>query len=388
MNKTSWDLTVLFKTNEEFLKTLEEFKSLIPNLAAYKGQLADEKKLAGFLRLDKKANMLLVRCYYYASMHSDQNKKDIHASADLGKVSLAMQEYGTAVSFQSPELLAIGEEKLGKFLSDNPEFAEYEFQFRSLFLERGHILSGREENLLSLYSPLARSPRSLYSQLTTADGKAKSITLSTGEEVTVTQANWTSLVAKAEREEDRQAIFEALYSHYDEHKSTYGEIYNLSLQAQLANMRARGYSSILESHLYGRNIPLDVFHTLIKVASEGSEPLRKYLNLRAKYLGLEKHRSYDRFLQLAKPKRRYTYEEAKELFYDSISSFPDDFQAKAREVTKEGYVDVYPGVGKRSGAYSNGGYDIHPFILLNFVGELDDVFTLAHENAISASSSD
>ena len=383
MAKEQWDLSVFFKSEEEFLDTLEQFKSLIPTLAGYQGKLAEEESLAEFLRLDKKANLLLVRCYFFASMRSDRNKKDVANAQDLMKVQIAMQSYGSAVSFQSPELLAIGKEKLQAFLAKNPEFDEYSHQFDSLFLEADHVLSAREEGLLSAYAPVNGGIRNLYPQLTTADGKPHTAKLSNGEEVTVTQANWTSLVAKQEKPEDRQAIFEALYSYYEDHKSTYGEIYNLTLQSQVANMRTREYKSILESHLSGRAIPLDVFHTLIKVASEGSAPLKKYLEIRRKAFGLEKIRSYDRFLQLAKPKTKYTYDEARELFYDSIKDFPEDFQQKAREVTKDGYVDVYPSEGKRSGAYSNGGYDIHPFILLNFVGELDDVFTLAHESGHS-----
>jgi len=383
MAKDCWDLSVFFKSEEEFLSTLEEFKTLIPELAAFQGKLSDEKELAAFLRLDKKANMLLVRCYYFASMRSDRNKKDVKNSEDLMKVQIALQTYSAAVSYQSPEILALGREKVEAFLAAHPEFEEYSFQMDRLFNEASHVLSTREEGLLSAYSPVAGGIRNLYGQLTIADGKPSEATLSNGEKVLVTQANWSSLIAKTKKAEDRQAIFEALYSYYDAHKSTYGEIYNLTLQRQLAEVKARGYQNILESHLSGNKIPLEVFHTLVRVASTHSEPLKKYIELRRKALGLEKHRSYDRFLHLAESDKHYTYEEAKQLFYDSIASFPKDFQEKAREVTKDGYVDVYPGEGKRSGAYSNGGYDLHPFILLNFVGELNDVFTLAHESGHS-----
>ena len=383
MAKDTWDLSVLFKTEEEFLAALEEFKALIPTAASYAGKLSDEEKLAEFLRLDKKANMLLVRCYYFASMRSDRNKKDVANAQDLMKVQIALQQYSAACAFQSPELIALGKEKLDEFIKKYPEFEENSFMFEQLFLEQDHVLSTREETLLSAYLPLASGVRNLYGQLTTADGKNEEITLSTGEKVTVTQANWTSLVSEAKNPEDRKAIFEALYRYYDAHKATYGEIYNLTLQKQIATMRSRGYPSILESHLHGNAIPVEVFHTLVRVASTHSAPLKKYIELRRKALGLKKHRSYDRFLHLATSSKRYTYEEAKQLFYASIAHFPEDFQAKAKEATKDGYVDVYPGEGKRSGAYSNGGYDLHPFILLNFVGELDDVFTLAHESGHS-----
>ncbi len=148
-------------------------------------------------------------------------------------------------------------------------------------------------------------------------------------------------------------------------------------------MKARGYSSILSEHLSGNAIPESVFMNLVEVASTHAEPLHRYYKIRAKALGLEKHRSYDRFMPLAKSDKHYTYEEAKNLFFASISSFPQDFQDKAHEVLKPGYVDVYPSSGKRSGAYSNGGSGVHPYILLNFVGNLEDVFTLAHESGHS-----
>ncbi len=148
-------------------------------------------------------------------------------------------------------------------------------------------------------------------------------------------------------------------------------------------MRARNYSSIPETHLDGNNVPLSVMETLFDVASNNSEPLKKYYEIRRKYLKLDKHRSYDRFIELAKSDETFTYEQAREMFYDSIKSFPKDYQEKAKEVTREGYVDVYPASGKRTGAYSTGGSGVHPYILLNFNGELDDVFTLAHESGHS-----
>jgi oligoendopeptidase F len=122
---------------------------------------------------------------------------------------------------------------------------------------------------------------------------------------------------------------------------------------------------------------------LIEVASTHAAPLHKYLEIRRKYLGLEKYRTYDRFTQLVKSDKTYTYEEARELFFKSIEKFPEDFQNKAHDVSSEGYVDVYHQPGKRTGAYSSGGENIHPYILLNFNGELDDVFTLAHESGHS-----
>ena len=383
MSKTSWDLSPFFKSEEEFLAALEEFKKIPPIIASYAGQLSDEEKLKEYFRLNKRMNKDLARLYYFASMRSDLDKKNVANASDLSKVQIALRDLGEAASFEEPELLSLGKEKLDAFIAKYPEFQEYAFSMEKLFRGQAHVLTPDKEKLLSSFSAVVSESRNLYSVLSIADRKPVKATLSDGSVVDVNQANWSSLVAKAKSPEDRQKIFETLYSYYDEHKTTYGEIYNLSMQSQLASVKARGYKSILDLHLFHNAIPEDVFHNLVEVASQNAEPLHEYYELRRKYLGLKKHRSYDRFIQLAEPKKKYTYDEAKDLFFASIASFPEDFQAKAHEVLKDGYVDVYPAEGKRSGAYSNGGDDFHPYILLNFNGELDDCFTLAHESGHS-----
>ena len=382
-NAYEWNLDPFFKSEEEFLKALEEFKALIPQTAEFEGKINNDESLAAYLTLDKKITLAIVRLYYFCSMRSDRDKKNVDNAADLSKVALAEQELIQKTAFFEPELLAYGEEKVKAFFAKHPEYNEYDFAFQKLFRGQKHVLSVEKEQLLSGYAPLLGEAGELYSALSVADYKGKKITLSDGKEVEVSQANWTALCGACKKQEDRKAIFEALYSYYDDHKTAYGEMYNLALQSQLAIMRSRGYKSILDEHLYNNAIPEEVFHNLVEVASTHSEPLKKYYRLRAKALGVEKHRSYDRFVKLAESEKKYTYEQAKELFYASIKDFPADFQEKAHEVTKEGYVDVYPGPGKRSGAYSNGGYGLHPYILLNFNGELDDVFTLAHESGHS-----
>ena len=383
MSKTSWDLSPFFKSEEEFLAALEEFKKIPPIIASYAGQLSDEEKLKEYFRLNKRMNKDLARLYYFASMRSDLDKKNVANASDLSKVQIALRDLGEAASFEEPELLSLGKEKLDAFIAKYPEFQEYAFSMEKLFRGQAHVLTPDKEKLLSSFSAVVSESRNLYSVLSIADRKPAKATLSDGSIVDVNQANWSSLVAKAKSPEDRQKIFETLYAYYDEHKTTYGEIYNLSMQSQLASVKARGYKSILDLHLFHNAIPEDVFHNLVEVASQNAEPLHEYYELRRKYLGLKKHRSYDRFIQLAEPKKKYTYDEAKDLFFASIASFPEDFQAKAHEVLKDGYVDVYPAEGKRSGAYSNGGDDFHPYILLNFNGELDDCFTLAHESGHS-----
>lgn len=383
--QTQWDLSVFYPNEEAFLSDIEKLKSFIPEVKKFQGKIASEEGLAGYLTLDKKFTLTYINLAFFASMRADRDRRNVENTSDESKVELAVQSYIAEASYFEPELLAYGQDNVNAFFAKHPEFSEYSFSFEKLFRGQKHVLDAEKEKLLSSYAPLHGEGGNLYSLLTVADYKPKEVTLSDGSKKEINLSNWTSLIAETKKPEDRQAIFECLYSWYDEHKNTYGEIYNSVLQDQLAIQKSRGYESILEEHLFNNAIPTSVFHNLIDVASseKGSAPLKKYYELRRKYLGLEKHRSYDRFLQLAKSNKKYTYEEAKDLFFASLKDFPEDFQNKAKEVLRPGYVDVYPSLGKRTGAYSNGGYDHHPFILLNFQGELDDVFTLAHESGHS-----
>ena len=377
--KYCWNFSFLYEKEEDFEKDLQTLSSYAQKMASYQGKLHEEKSLTEYLRLNKEVEVLLNRLYSYASGLADLDRRSVERNTREAKVEAILHELVRATSFDTPEYLSLGKEKLDAFLTKYPEFREYDFTFQKMFDSQEHILSKEAENLLANYSPLMGVGGDLYSKLTVSDYTPSKVTLSDGKEVEVTTANWTTLIKDLSLPEDRKKVFEALYSYYDERKNTYAAILKAGLDAQLANMRARGYHSILESHLEKNKIPTSVYESLIDVAHHQSAPLKEYYEVRRKALGLAKHRSYDRFLSLGKTEKKLTYEEAKDLFYDSIKRFDEDFQKKAHEATKYGMVDVYPSLGKRSGAYSSGGGGVFPHILLNFQGSLEDAFTLAHE---------
>ncbi|MCI2068407.1 MAG: oligoendopeptidase F [Bacilli bacterium] len=379
-----WDLTRIIESDEVFKKKVEDFRcNTLKQVSSFKGSLNDPEKLKGYLILTKECNEELAKILFYASMASDLNKKDVKASENGAIADQLLSDYFAADSFSRPEILALGEDKVKEFLADNPELQEFDFTLLKLFKMQKYTLDTAKEELLSAYKPLSDEGASLYSALTVGDWVNTEVTLSDGKKVAVSQGNWRGLIEETKDPHDRFLIFKAIFSYYEERKTAYGEIYNSVLKAELAEMKTRGYDSILQSHLYPNNIPLEVFTTLIKTASENTEPLKRYLQLKKEWLGLTDYYTYDRFLQLSYSDKKYTYQEAKEFFLHSLEKFPADFQNKAHEVLKEGYVDVYEQPGKRSGAYSNGGENIHPYILLNFNGNLDDVFTLAHESGHS-----
>ena len=375
-----WNLTHIYKTQEDFEKDLDYAKNFIlPGITGLEGKLKNDDDLVKYFDLERKASEVLNHLGRFASRRSDLDKKDVKNLSDLAKIDNLFNDFGSADSYSTPEILSLGKEHREKFFLNHPEYKDFDFQVEKIFRGEKFTLPAVEERLLSYYAPLEGSGSNLYSQLSVGDYTPKKVTLSSGKEVEVNRSNWTSLEGSLENPEDRKKVFLSLYSWYNEHKNTYGEIYNSVVQSELSERKARGYSSILQEHLYHNKIDESVFHNLVEAANENAEPLHKYYEIRRKHFGLDHHRSYDRFLSLAKSEKKYTYEEAKDIFFDSIKDYPEDYQKKAHEVLAEGYVDVYPRSGKRTGGYSSGSANVHPYILLNFNGDLEDVFTLAHE---------
>ena len=378
-----WDLTYLYKTPEDFEKAFEEIKGYIAPLASYQGKLNDEKSFVDFLLLSDEVELKLGRLFQYVALKGDLNKKDVEAQSNLQKVYFFLNNLVQATSFSSPEILALGQETVFKFIDNNKEIESHRFEMEKLFHMNEHVLDASKEQMLSYFSSYGDACSNLYDNLANADRPADFVRLSTGEKVQVTQGNWRSLIMSSKTPGDRKKVFNAVFKYYEENKNTFANIYQLEFQMDLANVRARKFNSILESHLFGDNIPTSVYTTLVDVASKNTKSVKKYLKLRKKILGLKTHYSYDRFLPLAHSDKQYSFEEAKHLFWESIKDCPQDFQDKAHEVLREGFVDVYESDGKRSGAYSSGQANLHPYILLNYANTLDDVFTVAHESGHS-----
>lgn len=379
-----WDLTYLYKTKEEYDKDFERLLSFSEGkLASFKGKLGNEDCFVEYLKLSDEFEKLIYKLYQYNSLRADQNRKIIENVAELNKVFMVMDKVTTATSFEKPEFLSLGKEYIYSVLDKHPEISFHRFDFEKLFHGAEHILDEKSETIISTYSKLSRSGTDLYTNLTNGDRNSVSVTLKDGSKIDVSVSNWTTLIERADNEYDRKVIFEACFKYFEEHKNTLASIYENIMDANLAASKVRGFSSVLESYLFNNNIPTSVYYNLVDVASNNTESLKKYIKLRQKHLGLEEYHTYDRFIPLAKTDDEYTYDRAKEIYFASISHLPQKFQDFAKETLRDGFVDVYPSEGKRTGAYSSGVIDLHPFILLNYNNSIEDVFTLAHESGHS-----
>jgi oligoendopeptidase F len=381
---SKWDLSLFYPSLEAWDEGLEEMPEYINKLASFKGKLGNFDDFLAFYKTEEEATHLLYRLYGYIHLNSDLNLKDTEKSSKNQQLMLMLSELGQKTSYVSPELIAIGEEKIMSFIEKDDFLKTYKFPMEKLFFQQKHVLSDDQESIMANFGPIRSIPSSLYQGLAIVDAVDQEVEFKDGSKKKITSSNYRSILTQTKDAEDRQKVFEAAFKRYKDNKTAFAATYNLVLQQLAANYKSRGYNSALEAALFRNNIPVEVYKNLMDAAYENTDGIKRYLNLRKKHLKLEKHRTYDRFLDLVTDDTKYTYEESRNIFFESISHLDPVFVERQKEAVKDGFVDAFPGDGKRTGAYSSGFYGFHPYILLNHDDTLDALFTLAHEAGHSA----
>lgn len=374
-----WDLTKIYKNKEEYNKDLLFVKESLKKFEEYQGTLNDQKRLTEFMEFSDLVDIKISKLFSYAHMSFDLNQKNIEALQDYQIIYGVYNELFQVSSFVNSELISIGREKLDEYLANEPELRKYAYSIDRLFNNQAHILSTDKELLLSYFNSPLSTFNDLYDKLAVSDNGSTMVKLEDGSEVEINESNFRGYLATCKSPVDRKNVFEAVYKFYDSHKNTFATIYKGVIESDIAKMKSKNYDSILNLFLEHNKIPNEVFLTLVDTCKENTAPVKRYYELRKKYLGLEELHTYDRFLELSKYSKGYSYEEGKTLFFKSIEGIGAEFEEKAHQVVESGRVDVGIADGKRTGAYSTSTYEEGPFILLNYNNTLDDVFTLAHE---------
>jgi oligoendopeptidase F len=375
-----WNLKDIFVSWDDWEAAYKKLEAGIGRYAALKGTLAEgpERLLEAF-KLSEELGQLAYRVWYFPSLRYDEDQRDNTVNARRQQVQILFARWKQAESWFNPELLQIPLDTVRRWMDANEALELYRFAIEDLYRQQEHVLDEQGERLMSLASRLASAPNDAYWALSTADAKFPTITLSTGEDVTVSYGQYRAILATRREQADREAAFTALHDTYRASLNTYATLYNGVCQRDWFQARARGYTSTLDAALHGDNIPTSVVENLIETTRAGVEPLRRYHRLRRKALGVPSYHVYDFSIPLVTFDKKYQYDEVLDRIVTSVSPLGAAYQARMREGFSGGWIDVYENEGKRSGAYSAPVYGTHPYMLLNYTDTLDDVFTLAHE---------
>ena len=377
--KYTWALEDVYANNEVWKADLEKARALPAQLAAYKGHLGDSaQKLLEFLQLGDGISVLFDSLYGYAQRRSDEDTANSLYQGMTSQAMSAMVAVDAASSFETPELLAIPDDKLEQFYQEEPALETYRLALTRIRSKRAHILSDAEEKLLAAAGEMSQAPDSVYSVFADADLKFPSATDKDGNSHPVTHGTYIPLMHSADRVL-RKSAFASLYSVYGQFRNTAAALLSAQVKQLKFYADARKYDSTLQASLDGNYVPTEVYTNLISAVHENMAPMYRYVNLRRKLLGVDELHMYDLYTPIVSDVDvNIPYEEAKQTVYDALACMGDDYRAILKEGFDNRWIDVYENVGKCSGAYS-AGLRKHPYVLLNYSGTLDSMFTLAHE---------
>ncbi|MCK9169713.1 MAG: oligoendopeptidase F [Treponema sp.] len=378
-----WDLTSLFASDSDWEKALKDLEPLTSEIVQYKDRLADSAQtLLSALKAYENADKKLEAVYNYAQLQFTADETDSSAQDREGRARMAYTKYCAATSFFSPELQSIPDGKIQSWLMQS-SFDDYRIFISKLLRMKQHILSEKEERLMSLQSESAGTADKAFTVLTDADMDFGSVNTA-GEEKPLTQSTWGVFMDNPDRSVREQA-YKKFYRTFESHQNTLAALYAGSVNQDVFSMRARSYKTCLERALFPDNVPVNVYHNLIDTVHKNLPSLHRYYTLRRKVLGVAELRHYDVYVPLVKNvKTHTTYDESVEICRQALAPLGTEYTDRLCSGLKNGWADRYENKGKRSGAFSSGVYTGDPFILLNYKEDvIRDVFTMAHEGGHS-----
>lgn len=379
--KYKWDFTHIYADWKAWEDDFQIIKTQTEELTQFKGQLKQGAHflLDAFILMDE-IEKILYKVYAYPALQKSTDNSNNEVLAKMQEVSMFLADFNTATSWITPEIMEIPEEECKKWLDENESLQVYRFNLEKAYRRKAHILSEEMEKLLSYFSNPSGTAANTYTMLTTADVKFPEIELKSGKKTKLTHGNYSEILNTSRVREDRKMAAENFYPLYGDIKNTIAAIYKGICDKDVAYARSRKFKSSLEAKLDSNNIPMEVYANLVKTVGENTQALQRYHKLRAEHMDLlGDYHAYDSRLTLVEHDKRYDFEEAKKLVMESVKPLGVDYGNKFSKALENGWIDVYENEGKSSGAYSMGVYGVHPFILMNYNGTQDHVFTLAHE---------
>jgi oligoendopeptidase F len=379
--KYKWNLTDIFSNQDKWQQAKEWVKSESDKYANYKGRLGSSSSvLLEFMKFSSNFNKEYARVYVYASMNSDQDIRDTRNLAMKQELKQLGPVIGAKTAYVEPELLTIGKETIDRFIKEQPDLSVYKMYLYDLYRQKIHLLSESEEKLMAQASSMMGSPNSIFNVFVNTELPFPKVTLSTGESVTINQSGFSKYRALP-NPDDRKIVFKAFFGEIAKFQKTLAEQLLAQMNVHVFNARARNYATTIETALDRNNIPVSVYHSLIENVNKNLPSFHRYLALRKRMLGLDTLRYSDLYTSVVKDvDLKYSYDEAQKLIVESLKPLGPDYQSIISKAFNERWLDVYPTEGKRSGAYSQGSaYDVHPYMLLNYNDQYDDVSTATHE---------
>lgn len=376
----TWRLEDIFQTDEEWEKEYSSIQETIPEGEQFKGRLDENADmLYEALQFQSKLSERMGKLYTYAHMRYDQDTANSHYQGFNARAESLYSRFASVFSYIVPEILAMDESKLNRFLEENKGLQLYRQALDEINLKRGHVLSSEQEALLAEASEVLGASGTTFGMLNNADLVFPVIQDEDGNDVQLSHGNYIRFLESQDRNVREQA-FKSVYDTYGKYTNTFASTLSGTIKKDNFYAKARNYDSARQAALVANNIPESVYDSLVSTINKNLHLLQRYVGLRKKVLQVDELHMYDLYVPLIKEvDMKIKYEEAKDILLEGLKPLGEDYINILKEGFENRWVDVVENKGKRSGAYSSGVYGTNPYILMNWHDNVNNLFTLAHE---------
>lgn len=379
-DRYKWKLEDLYPTDDVWEEEFAAVRRLVEQFPRFRGQvIASADQLLEAIQAYEEIHRRLEKLYVYARMRSDEDQSVAKYQAMADRAQGLHVQAESAMAFFVPEILNLDETRLEQFFQERPELRLYNFFLQEILRQKPYRRSPEEEEIIAMAGELAQAPANIFSVLNNVEIRFPTIKDEQGREVELSHGRYITLMESQDRRVRRDAFY-AMYDTYHKFRHTLAASLNAGVKKEIFFARVRRFSSALEAALYPDHVPVDVYHTLIDTIHQHLPLLHRYMALRKKLLGLDELHMYDLYVPLVGDvEMKIPYETALEMVKEGLQPLGEDYRRVLEEAFQGGWIDVFENRGKRSGAYSWGAYGTHPYVLLNYQENLDNVFTIAHE---------
>ena len=378
--ENTWRLEDIYENEDLFSQDAERLDARMDEFAGLQGTLKDgSEALLKVMRLYEEMNQIFEKLYVYANQRNHEDTANAKYQKMSGEMNIVAARLSQVTAWLESEILELDEAVLRQEMELEPELKKYDWFLIQITRKKAHILDKEKEALMARVGELAQTPSNVFAMFNNADITFPEITDEKGEKRKLTVGTFISCMESKDRIL-RQHAFQALYGEYKQYINTLSAAYYGNAKQADFFAKERHYANAMEEALDGSNIPVSVYQNLIETMKKRLPAMYRYVALRKKLLGYEELHMYDVYVPMVEtPEKKYSFEEAKEIVKRALAPLGEDYQALLQKGFDNRWIDVYENEGKRTGAYSWGAYGTHPYVLLNYHGSLNDVFTLAHE---------
>ena len=375
-----WNLDELYASDEEWEKNFEETREKLQELEKFEGRTTESAEiLYKLLQLREELKRSVTDLNSYASKRYDEDTRRDRYQALKSRASTLASELSSRMSFFEPEIQDAGKERVQELIGEKEELEEYQHFFDDILRFKPHTRSKEVENVIANLGDVLDAPDTAYKALMNADMSFPEVETPEGEEIEITQSNFTKLLKNQDRD-FRSEVYEKFYRSINSVNNTIASNFEKNIRRNVKIADIRDYESARKASLFSSNIPVEVYDNLLETVEDNLGPLHRHLELKQKVLEVDNLGAEDVYMPITQSESpEISYEDAKNYVLEAVKPLGEDYCEAMREGIESGWIDVFENRGKRSGAYSSSTYDSQPYILMNYQDDVSSMYTLAHE---------